>query len=116
MKTVVDRPVVDFHESIAKVLNNVKCSRSFEKSFILTANNFSRRNTCTQDGSFSRRRIESASKIDPGVAGIGFPVTPDSSLVPRPFLCGRGERGEGRKGLVNNSTSTRIHGISFNNR
>ena len=30
--------------------------------------------------------------------------------VPRPFLCGRGERGEGRKGLVNNSTPTRIHG------
>ena len=33
-----------------------------------------------------------------------------TSLVPRPFLCGRGERGEGRKGLVNNSTLTRIHG------
>ena len=32
------------------------------------------------------------------------------SLVPRPFLYGRGERGEGRKGLVNNSTPTRIHG------
>ena len=32
------------------------------------------------------------------------------SLVPRPFLCGRGERKEGRKGLVNNSTLTRIHG------
>ena len=31
------------------------------------------------------------------------------SLVPRPFLCGRGEK-EGRKGLVNNSTLTRIHG------
>ena len=31
-----------------------------------------------------------------------------SSLVPKPFLCGRGERGEGRKGLVNNSTLTRI--------
>ena len=42
----------------------------------------------------------------------------EASLVPRPFLCGRGERGEGRKGLVNNSTPTRIHGISllFNNR
>ena len=33
-----------------------------------------------------------------------------TSLVPRPFLYGRGERGEGRKGLVNNSTPTRIHG------
>ena len=32
------------------------------------------------------------------------------NLVPRPFLCGRGEREEGRKGLVNNSTLTRIHG------
>ena len=32
------------------------------------------------------------------------------SLVPRPFLCGRGEREKGRKGLVNNSTLTRIHG------
>ena len=32
------------------------------------------------------------------------------SLVPRPFLHGWGERGEGRKGLVNNSTLTRIHG------
>ena len=29
-----------------------------------------------------------------------------TSLVPRPFLYGRGERGEGRKGLVNNSTPT----------
>ena len=28
------------------------------------------------------------------------------SLVPRPFPCGRGERGEGRKGLVNNLTPT----------
>ena len=39
------------------------------------------------------------------------------SLVPRPFLYGRGEKGEGRKGLVNNSTPTWIHGISlmFNN-
>ena len=39
------------------------------------------------------------------------------SLVPRPFLYGWGEKGEGRKGLVNNSTPTRIHGISlmFNN-
>ena len=35
---------------------------------------------------------------------------PRASLVPRPFLCGRGERGEGRKSLVNNSTPTRIHG------
>ena len=40
------------------------------------------------------------------------------SLVPRPFLYGRGERGEGergegRKGLVNNSTPTHIHGISL---
>ena len=32
------------------------------------------------------------------------------SLVPRPFLFGRGERWEKRKGLVNNSTLTRIHG------
>ena len=32
------------------------------------------------------------------------------SLVPRPFLYGRGEKGEGKKGLVNNSTPTRIHG------
>ena len=32
------------------------------------------------------------------------------SLVPRPFLYGRGERRERRKGLVNNSTPTRIHG------
>ena len=32
------------------------------------------------------------------------------TLVPRPFLYGRGEKGEGRKGLVNNSTPTRIHG------
>ena len=32
------------------------------------------------------------------------------SLVPRPFLYGRGEKGEGRKGLVNNSTPTQIHG------
>ena len=31
----------------------------------------------------------------------------EASLVPRPFLYGRGERG---KGLVNNSTPTRIHG------
>ena len=31
-----------------------------------------------------------------------------SSLVPKPFLCGQGERGEGRKGLVNNSTLMRI--------
>ena len=29
-----------------------------------------------------------------------------ASLVPRPFLCGQGERGEGRE---NNSTPTRIH-------
>ena len=36
-----------------------------------------------------------------------------TSLVPRPFLYGRGERGEGRKGLVNNSTPTRIYGISI---
>ena len=34
----------------------------------------------------------------------------EPSLVPRPFLHGRGEKGEGRKGLVNNSTPTRIHG------
>ena len=39
-----------------------------------------------------------------------FVVLYDVSLVPRPFLCGRGEREEGRKGLVNNSTLTRIHG------
>ena len=32
------------------------------------------------------------------------------SLVPRPFVYGRGEKGEGRKGLVNNSTPTQIHG------
>jgi len=38
----------------------------------------------------------------------------EARLVPRPFLCGRGERGEGRKGLVNNSTlTTRIYGISI---
>ena len=36
--------------------------------------------------------------------------TNPSVLVPRAFLYGRGERGEGRKGLVNNSTPTRIHG------
>ena len=36
-----------------------------------------------------------------------------TSLVPRPFLYGRGERGEGREGLVNNSTPTPIHGISL---
>ena len=34
----------------------------------------------------------------------------ETSLVPRPFLYGRGESGEGRKGLVNNSTPTQIHG------
>ena len=33
-----------------------------------------------------------------------------SSLVPRPFLNGRDEKGEGRKGLMNNLTPTRIHG------
>ena len=33
------------------------------------------------------------------------------SLAPRLFLYGRGEKGEGRKGLVNNSTPMRIHGI-----
>ena len=42
-----------------------------------------------------------------------------ASLVPRPFLYGRDEKGEGRQGLVNNSTPTRIRiqGISlmFNN-
>ena len=32
------------------------------------------------------------------------------SLVPRPFLYGWGANGEGRKGLVNNSTPTWIHG------
>ena len=36
-----------------------------------------------------------------------------SSLVPRPFLYGQGERGEERKGLVNNLTPTWIHGISL---
>ena len=35
---------------------------------------------------------------------------PRPSLVPRPFLCGRGEREEERKGLVNNTTQTRICG------
>lgn len=30
-----------------------------------------------------------------------------SSLVPKPFLCGQGKRGERRKGLVKNSTLTR---------
>ena len=40
-------------------------------------------------------------------------TTYSSSLVPRPYLYGRDEKGEGRKGLVNNSTPTRIHGISF---
>ena len=35
-------------------------------------------------------------------------VYPEASLVPRPFLCVRGERGG--KDLVNNSTLTRIHG------
>ena len=37
---------------------------------------------------------------------VGIPT----SLVPRPYLYGRGEREEGRKSLVNNSTPTRIHG------
>ena len=32
------------------------------------------------------------------------------SLVPRPFLYGQGDKGEGRKGLVNNSTPSRIYG------
>ena len=32
------------------------------------------------------------------------------SLVPRPFVYGRDEKGEGRKGLVNNLTPMRIHG------
>ena len=32
-----------------------------------------------------------------------------TSLVPRLFLCGQGKRGEGRKGLVNNSTLMQIH-------
>ena len=36
------------------------------------------------------------------------------SLVPRPFLYGWDERDEGRKGLVTNSTPTRIQGISLN--
>ena len=35
------------------------------------------------------------------------------SLIPRPFLYGRGKRGEGRKDLVNNPTPKRIHGISL---
>ena len=56
---------------VAKVQNNVKCFRSVEKTYInLTASNFSWRNTCTKDGSFSRRKIESASKIDPGADRI----------------------------------------------
>ena len=36
-------------------------------------------------------------------------LIPQCSLVHRPFLYGRGEKGEGRKGLANNSTPTRIH-------
>ena len=40
-------------------------------------------------------------------------TTYSSSLVPRYFLYGRGEKGEVRKGLVNNSTPTQIHRISF---
>ena len=44
------------------------------------------------------------------VAVTEIPLQLPVSLVPRPFLYGRGERGEGRKGLVNNSTPTRIHG------
>ena len=38
-------------------------------------------------------------------------------MVPRPFLVGGVRKGRGRKALVNNSTPTRIHGISlmFNN-
>ena len=35
------------------------------------------------------------------------------AVVPRLFLYGRGEKGEGMKGLVNNSTPTWIHGISI---
>ena len=48
---------------------------------------------------------------------LDFTTMVTASLVPRPFLYRRGEKGEGRKGLVNNSTPTRIHGISlmFNN-
>ena len=44
--------------------------------------------------------------------GVATPLG-EINLVPRPFLYGRGERREGRKGLVNNSTPTRIHGISL---
>ena len=36
-----------------------------------------------------------------------------SRLIPRPFLGGRVRKGRGRKGLVNNLTATRIHGISI---
>ena len=44
------------------------------------------------------------------LAHTQWPYQSEISLVPRPFLYGRGERGERRKGLVNNSTPTRIHG------
>ena len=86
---VVDCLVVVFHGS-PKFLNNFKCSRSVEKLYIiLTASDFSWRNTCTKDGSFSRQRIESACKIDPGADRIScetgvIGVTPlinDSSVT-----------------------------------
>ena len=55
---------------VARVQNNVKCSRSVEQTYIiLTASDFSWQNTCTKGGSFSWRRIESASKLDPGWIG-----------------------------------------------
>ena len=41
---------------------------------------------------------------------VGTKMQSKPSLVPRPFLYGRGEKGEGSQGLVNNSTPMRIHG------
>ena len=70
---VVDRLLVDFHESpkLWIVQNVIELEASVEKSYmILTASDYLWQNTCTKGGSFSWRRIESASKIDPGTDRI----------------------------------------------
>ena len=56
-------------------------------------------------------QLISSAEVQEFLLGAGLDRTQASaSLVSRPSLYGWGEKGEGRKGLVNNSTPTRIHG------